>query len=789
MVYFFLKSYFASASMRIFPLILAVLALLFLIGGAKLIAVGGSSAYAVSGLALAISAVLLWRGNWWGAWVYAALLASTFVWALAEAGLDAWALLPRLWILTLLGIWLLRPGATRKLHRGRPFPQGMRAATAILVPICVVAVLAILHTVPVPGAMLSPDTSGEMPSGTPARPAGDGDWTETGGNHGGTRFSDLGQITPANVAGLQVAWTYHFGEADPNGMEMAPVKVGDAVYVCSGANVVAALDAETGAQRWRYDPKPRYPGPCRGVAYDHNPTASGPCADRIFTNTFDARLIALDAHSGLPCAGFGNGGEIDLREGMRPVGPAQYFESSAPILVRGRVVVGGVALAIKGFDEPSGVIRAFDAVTGKLSWAYDAGHPDRAGAPPAGEFYTVGMPNAWAPMVFDNALGLVFVPTATGGAAYYGAKRRPVDDEISTSVMALDADTGRRRWITQLVHHDVWDYDVASQPLLVDLRMAGGVVHALVQPTKMGETFVLDRATGTPIDPIVERATPQAGAVPEERLSATQPFPTNMPSLAGGTLTEATMWGLTPFDQMWCRIRFRQARYQGIMTAPGLTPNIEYPGWLGGMDWGGGSVDPQRGVMVAVTSYVANYVRMTPLDGSGAAVEAKRVDRNDLAAFALQADVPYANSTLPFLSPIGVPCQQPPWSRLTAIDLPHHRVLWSRPLGTGKDTGPFGLRAMVPVPIGVPALGGSVLTATGLTFVAASIDRTFRAFETASGRLLWQAALPASGNSTPITYQAPSGRQMILLAAGGHKILGKIRSDAVIAYALPKAGS
>ena len=764
--------------MRLYSIALLLSAAAFLLGGIELMAVGGSWFYAITGAALVVSAVLVWRGRRLGSWLIGALFAATLGWALWESGFDAWALLPRVWFIAVLGAWLvILEWRRRPPPRAPRRPPGLATLASAAVAVLALAAIGVDRTGPARSEAMSPTTA--------APPAGAGDWMTFGRTPGGTRFSPLGDITPANVGGLRVAWTYRVGEADPHGFEATPLKVADSVYLCTGGNLVVALDAETGAERWRFDPRTQAIGPCRGVAYYRVPAATGVCAERIFSNVFDGRLIALDARTGERCAGFGRNGEIALTDGMRPMGPKQFMITSVPTVARGRVVVGGTAVAVKGFDEPSGVIRAFDAVTGALAWAYDAGQPERTGEPGQGTFYTVGMPNSWSQMAYDDVLGLVYVPTATGGASYYGAQRRPVDDEISTAIMALDVTTGRRRWLYQFVHHDLWDYDVAAQPLLVDVQRGGQSVKALVQTTKMGETFVLDRATGVPIDPVAERPVPRHGAVPEERLSPTQPFPTRMPSLSGGRLTEARMWGLSPFDQMWCRIKFREARYDGLMTPPGTTPVIEYPGWLGGMDWGGAAVDTDHGVMVVVTNYVANYVRMARLDPPGAKGPAKPLERNDLAAYALQADVPYANSTLPFLSPLAVPCQQPPWSRLTAVDLIHDRVLWSTPLGTGRDNGPLGIASHLPLTIGVPALGGTLVTGSGLTFVGASTDRTFRAFATATGKLLWQADLPAAGIGSPISYRSPRGRQIILTPAGGHKILGGPRADSIIAYALP----
>lgn len=630
-----------------------------------------------------------------------------------------------------------------------------------------------------------------------AETAGSGDsWHDYNGTPTGTRFSRLTSINPSNVARLRVAWTYSFKEQVARGLEVTPIKIGDLLYACSSTNVVVALDPDNGHEVWKYDPKVDLTNVpfavCRGVSYYKVPGATGSCAERIYTNTVDARLIAVDALTGKPCAGFGTNGEVSLLEGMGEVTKGYYFPTSAPTVARGRIVLGGMVFDNQYWGEPSGVVRAFDAITGQLSWAYDVGRPSNNGVPPPGDGYTRSTPNAWAPMTFDDTLGLVYVPTGAPTPDHYGPQRRPFDDEISTAIIALDIENGSRRWVFQTVHHDLWDYDVASAPVLVNIESGTHQTKALLIPTKRGETFVVDRATGQPLDPVVEHAVSKRGADPGERLSATQPYPVGIPALAGEALTERAMWGITPFDQMWCRITFRQSRYDGSMTPPGETPSLMYPGDLGGMDWGGISVDTNRGIVVAVTSYLANQLKLIPrkqADELGARAFGGAQDEAALRMvmdIAVQANLPFAAAKPPFLSPLEVPCQQPPWSRLTAIDIKSNRILWSKPLGTGRDHGPFGIRSRIPLPIGAPAMGGVLLTDSDLTFVGASTDRTFRAFETTSGRLLWESPLPESGNASPMTYMSPLGRQIVVIAAGGHKFLHTDNGDNLVAFGLPK---
>jgi quinoprotein glucose dehydrogenase len=791
-----------SAGVRtIWLALLLATGITFLSGGAALMAAGGSIYYCVAGFAIAFTAISLWLRSRWGLWSYAAVIIGTTAWSLWENGLNAWAMLPRLDVLLVLGVGLLLPAIHNGLSKGPTVSRRLgRAAIVITVCIPFAAFVLTLMIGRFGDRDQLPETATDPMTiiGGLAKSSGgtDKNWQEFSGTSAGTRYSNLSYINSKNVEDLRVAWTYSFGEQAPNGLEVTPLKIGQMLYACNSTNVIVALDPDSGREIWRFDPNVDLTNVpfaiCRGVAYYKIPDASGNCVERIFTNTVDARLIAVDAITGQRCKGFGTNGEISLLEGMGNVIKGYYFPSSAPTIARGHIIVGGLVFDNQFWGEPSGVIRAFDAITGQLSWAYDVGRPDISGLPPPGETYTLSTPNAWAPMTYDDTLGLVYVPTGAPTPDHYGPQRRPFDDEISTAVLALEVESGHRRWVFQTVHHDLWDYDVASAPVLVDFDSAHGVVRGVLVPTKRGETFLLDRDTGRPIDKVIERKVSQAGAEPNERLSPTQPYPTGIPSLAGGPLTEQMMWGLTPFDQLWCRVKFRQARYEGSMTPPGLTPSIMYPGDLGGMDWGGVSVDENRGILVAVSSYVANYLKLLPrkeADELGVHAFGSKQGNGSLKSvmdIAVQENLPFAAYKAPFLSPLDVPCQQPPWSRLTAIDLKSRRVLWSEPLGSGKDNGPFGIRSHLPLVIGAPAIGGTLLTNGNLTFVGASTDATFRAFETTTGRLLWQSPLPASGNAGAMTYFSPGGNQMIVIAAGGHKLLHGKNGDDLVAFALPR---
>ena len=568
--------------------------------------------------------------------------------------------------------------------------------------------------------------------------------------------------------------------------------IGDALYVCNGYNAVISLDAETGRERWRHDMTREVPPsgkPCRGVSYYQVPDATGLCAERIIAVSQRPDLFALDAATGTPCPGFGDNGRVDLLEGLGDVPQGHYYVSSAPQIVGGKAVIGGGIPDGQFWGGPSGVIRAFDAATGRLAWAFDAGHPERLGAPPTGETYTPSTPNSWAPISADETLGLVYMPTGNATPDYFGGLRRPFDDDVSSSVIALDVDTGRLRWRFQTVHHDLWDYDVPSQPTLVDLPTSDGVRRALIQPTKRGEIFVLDRLTGEPIKPVRELPVPQDDIASGERLSPTQPFSVGLPSFRGPMLREADMWGITPFDQLWCRIRFKSSRYEGLFTPITLdTPVIIHPGYAGGSNWGSVSVDIDRGIMVVNWMRLPNRIELiTRAEARERGFQVFDGRAQGGGTRHPMENTPYGAEGGPFLSPLGTPCTAPPWGFLTAVDLASGRVIWSKPIGTARDTGPFGIRSHLPLSMGVPLSGGSVTTRGGLVFIAATVDRTIRAFDVATGEQLWEAVLPGGGHATPMTYLSPrSGRQFVVIAAGGRAALKSTLSTRMVAYALPR---
>ncbi|AEG50910.1 membrane-bound PQQ-dependent dehydrogenase, glucose/quinate/shikimate family [Sphingobium chlorophenolicum L-1] len=785
---------------RLYSGFMAICGLALLYGGFDLLLLGGSPYYVAAGLALIGTAALLWQARWSGAITYMAFLLLTVMWAFWESGPNIWGLLPRLAFFTVLAIPVL-VWAWRSRLRGTA-PSRWHPTLLAAAALAIIAGLALHYAT----GMALTDPAFDRGTGfvqaaafDPATTARSGDWRSYGNDAGGSRFSPLAQLTPANVNRLTTAWTFRTGpgaDGKFGNLEVTPLKVGKTLYACTSYSDVIALDAETGQQQWRWrsnvDRKGFPYSNCRGVAYYQVPNATGICSQRIVHTTADLRLIALDAASGRPCPDFGEKGSTSLATGMGKFDNGYYFVSSAPTLVRGKIVVGGWVADGQYWGEPSGVIRAFDARTGEFSWAFDIGRPDKASAPTGDETYTKSTPNSWAPMSADEALGLVYAPTGNSVPDYYGGNRRPFDDQYSTSVVALDAATGRPRWSFQTVHHDLWDYDVPAQPTLVDLPGPHGLRKALIQATKRGQLFVLDRTNGKPIFTVAERAVPQGGIVPGERLSRTQPYSIGMPSLAGTPPVERTMWGITPFDQLMCRVAFHKLRYEGEFTPPGLKANLLNPGAGGGMSWGGISIDLDRKLIISNTNRMSTITRMIPrteADRMGLKPMSNGAHGN-IAGTVTQANTPYAAEVRPFFGPLAMPCEEPPYGYINAIDLVTQKVVWRKTLGDSRGSGPFSIPTRIPLPMGVPGFGGSLTTRGGLVFIGSTPDSMFRAIDSATGNVVWQTALPAGGNASPMTYLSPeSGRQFVVIAAGGHHALEGKKGDYIVAYALPKGSA
>jgi len=633
------------------------------------------------------------------------------------------------------------------------------------------------------------------------------EWPNYGNDPGSSRYSPLTEITRNNLWDLKVAWVYHTGDVSYanstwNGkkvwakstFEATPLFVDGTLYIVSPFNRIIALDPETGREKWTFDPKLDRIGyygdafTCRGLAtwVDPERQPGDVCRRSIYVATLDGRLVAVDSEGRGPCPAFGTNGEVALTTGVKIPIKGEYHFTSPPTVVGGVVVVGSAINDNDRVDMESGVARGFNARTGALVWSFDP--VPRDPADPARATWQngadrTGAGNVWGPMSADPEHDLVFLPTTSPSPDFFGGERKG-ENRNADSLVALRASTGKVVWAFQAVHHDLWDYDLPSGPSLIEVERDGQRVAALAQPSKMGFLFVLNRDTGQPMLPLEERPVPQGG-VEGEWLSPTQPFPVATPPLAPNRLEPQDAWGLSPWDRGKCRDIIAGLRHDGIFTPPSLQGSLEYPGYVGGTNWGGVSFDRTRGLIVLNQTNIPAIVQLIPRD------EAQRLNRKSVTSgfvedgweYAPMKGTPYVMRRKFLVSPWGMPCSAPPWGTLAAVEASTGRLRWQVPLGTIRDL------ALIPLPIklGTPTLGGPLTTASGLTFIGSTLDSTFRAFDTETGKELWQARLPAPAPATPMTYRArQGGRQFIVVAAGGHgKAANPKLSDAVVAFALP----
>lgn len=780
-------------------------------GGIWLIALGGSWYYALAGLGLLVSAWFLFRHSMLGVWIYLLTFVGTVIWALWERGFDGWAQVPRLVAPTVILILVL---LAIPALRGR-FAGGRAAVAASAIGLVALGMSGVALTSVREAPLLAQEAEAPAEPATPEpsiapRPAlaqleVGADWPAYGGTYAAARYSPLDQITPDNVDQLERVWEFNTGDLPTEAAEgkyspeNTPLKVGDDLYMCTGMGIALAIDAATGGEEWRFDPQVPvdaipYGATCRGVAYYEVPDAAPDtaCAARILWGTLDARLLAVDAQTGQPCADFGENGQVFLEDGIGDTAPGWYSVTSAPTIVRGIAVIGAQVKDGQAEDAPSGVVRGFDAATGELAWAWDLGNPGNRGAPAQGEVYTRGTPNMWTTAAGDEELGLVYLPLGNSSVDYYGSNRSELENEYATSLVAVDVTTGNDVWHFQTVHNDVWDYDLGSQPTLIEFPAADGPRPAVVLASKQGDIYILDRATGESLFAVEEREVPQGGVEPDY-LSPTQPF-SAYHTLAFPTLTEADMWGMTPLDQLWCRIQFRQSSYQGMYTPPTSDRYwIQYPGYNGGNDWGSIAIDAERGLIIANYNNMPNHNRLVPREEADAAglapiYESEGQGETVLGEAGPQIGAPYAiDVNAGWRMFTGLLCKQPPYGGIRAIDLATGETVWDRPFGQALNNGPFGIPSMLPIDIGTPNNGGPVVTAGGLIFVAATTDNLIHAIDVESGETLWTDKLPGGGQTTPIVYEQ-DGRQFVVIAPGGHHFMETPVSDAVIAYALPAGG-
>jgi len=818
----------------IIGVVAAILALAILYPGVQLAMAGGSVFYVVIGIGLLLAAIQLIRRRQSGYFLYALLLIATFVWTIWEVGFDKWQWIPRGALLTFLGLLLSLPLV----------PYGLKTkgkSVALLrMTVFVIAVLGVVSWFVDPRLIdgeLQPQTAQAEPAatGTPAYPADD--WIAYGGNNLGQRYSSLSDINVDTVKGLTVAWEHHTGDLKTANdskeftFEVAPLKVNGLLYLCTPHNIVEALVPETGEVKWKFDPelKPStffQHQTCRGVSYNDSsdfvaapavpaatsvpiapaaPATDGTtqtqvqaqnqtpqvvapapatltCPRRIISTTVDGRLYALNADTGALCTEFGENGYVNLLAQMPMLHESSYMQTSAPLVTKNLIIIGGSVSDNYYEDNTSGVIRAYDVRTGKIVWKFDAGKPDETAPLAAGETYEANSPTAWTTFSADEALGLVYVPFGNKSPDQFGMNRTEEDTQFVDALAALDIETGKLRWKFQTSYHDLWDRDNPSQPTLLDLPKDGKNVPAVIMPTKGGNLWVLNRQDGTPILPVSEQKVSTETDVPNEKPSPVQPI--SSLNFTPAPLREVDMWGVSPIDQAMCRLAFKRARYDGNpFTPPGIgKPSLVWPGNIGVFNWGSIAVDPVNKWLIGTPQYLPYLYQAYPRNPDD--LNARLFTKEGTNPGNENLGGPFGISILNFRSGIGLPCNTPPWGEMVGVDLTTGKTAWKRRNGTVQDQKILGYSWPIPLPMGILAHGGTLTTAGGVSFTAATLDNYLRAYDMKSGEKLWQARLPAGGQATPVTYRGEDGKQYVVIAAGGHGSIGTTLGDSVIAYRL-----
>ncbi|MEN5028932.1 membrane-bound PQQ-dependent dehydrogenase, glucose/quinate/shikimate family [Pseudomonas sp. Ps21-P2] len=787
--------------LRVTGVVMAIFAIALLYMGAQLVAAGGSAVYSMIALAVLASAVLLILKRKAALTVYALLMWGILIWIVYEVGFDKWQWIPRGDLFALLGLWLALPWVVRPLYKAQN-PGDTRRFHPFLggtVGVMMLIVLAVMFYDPYPVA-------GKIDTPQATRSTGEAgnDWVAYGGTNDGQRFSSLDQINAGNVKKLSVAWEYHTGDlrdaakdAGEYTFEATPLKVNNRVYVCTAHNEVHALNPETGKLDWKWAPEKnrsylQQHQTCRGVSYyapaETAAASATPeqCAKRILTATTDAKLVALDADSGKLCSDFGNNGVVDLSANMGEIRPHALMQTAAPLIAGDLVIVGGSVMD-NGYNDgnPSGVIRAYNAVTGTLVWNFDPANPAMTQPIAADQTYPQDTPVAWGTLSADMKNGLVFVPFGNVSPDELGINRDPNSntEKFRDTLVALDLNTGAFKWKFQSSNNDLWDRDNPSQPTLMDVGKAGSQQPALLLPTKVGNIFVLNRLTGEPIVPVDQVKVSTQGGVPGEHFAPTQPV--SKINFIPEPLSEKSMWGLTPFDQMSCRTTYNTLRYDGNPWTPSTEQgSLIFPGNIGAFNWGSVAVDPDRQILIAAPvrlAYTYHLIKRTP-----ETAEKRLFTQDGTPYWNENFNGDYAIRIKQFASALGVPCIAPPWGRMVGVDLTTGKTEWMRRTGTTQNLKTSFLPGRFPIgfPMGMVAHGGPLVTAGGVVFHGATADNFIRAYDINTGDVLWEKELPAGGQATPSTYMGSDGKQYVVISAGGHGSLGTTLGDSVIAFRL-----
>lgn len=766
-----------------FAMILGIVGAILTAGGIYLISLDGSWYYASAGLGLMISAYLLFKNKIAGIWVYMAVFALSVIWALIEVGFSFWPLVPRIVTFIFLGAIALMIVPLFKEERPKN-PLGF-VVGGIALAFCFAVYFAMMLQ---PHDIVRNNFAVKSGKATAATNEAGNNWISYGRTGEGARYAPFDQINRSNVHELEVAWIARTGDianqSENKQDQNTPLFIDGTLYQCSATNRVTALNGSTGEILWQFDPAADSPfwKRCRTLGY-YDPGENDDCGPRIILATIDTRLMSLRATDGKICESFGKNGVVDLTEGMGKVKPGFLVPTTGPFVAGNKIILGAWVADNISVGEPSGAVRTYDAKTGAQIWAWDLGNPSITNLPPPGETYTRGTPNVWSAMAFDLDLNMVYLPLGNATPDYYGGKRRDFDDEYNSSIVALNLDTGRRIWHFRTVNHDIWDYDLPAQPTLVDMPDSnGGTIPALIQITKRGQIFVLDRRTGEPVTKVEQRQTPKADGTAEgEYYAEVQPYSVGMPAIGAEPLTEKRMWGATVIDHMLCRISFKQARYEGEFTPHSLKKTIMYPGNAGGFNWGGASVDQERNMLIVNDMrmpIMTNLIRREDMD--------LNAGLDPHSTISSMYGLPYGFRLVNYLSPIGIPCLEPPWGTISGIDLASRKLIWQQPTGTARDYTVGAIQPQLGFFVGMPSIGGPITTKGGVVFHGGTQDYYLRAYDVETGKILWQGRLPSGAQSTPMTYiDERTGRQFIVTTASGARYNPSNWGDYIVAFALP----